>query len=354
MNALTIEDRIVGPGNPVMVIAEIGVNHDGSLSRALELVEIAGRCGADAVKVQIFQAQTLVNPSANLAAYQRTRVSDAGPIQMLRRYELPPLDLAKIVAAIREADMLPLATPFSVADVEIISGLGLAATKIASPDVVNYPLLRAAARAAKPLIISTGAATMNELLQTTAWLEDWDTPYALLHCVSSYPVPAESAHLHWIEQLSEAFDVPTGYSDHTTEISAGALAVGSGACIIERHLTYDRAAAGPDHAASSSPEEFAEYVRNIRHAEKLCGRRGKHVLSIEEDVRSASRQSLVAARNLPAGHLIGESDLIVQRPGDGICASQYPQIIGQRTACAIAAGAMLRVSMLAGILSDAA
>jgi N,N'-diacetyllegionaminate synthase len=354
MNALTIEDRIIAPGNPVFVIAEIGVNHDGSLARALELVEIAAAAGADAVKLQIFQATALIHPAARLADYQSERVQDTSPTQMLRRYELPSLELAKIVGAIRDVGMVPLATPFSVADVDTIAALGLPALKIASPDAVNYPLLRAAAALGEPLIISTGAATMEELIPTCNWLEEWNAEYALLHCVSSYPVPESSAHLAWIGQLAETFDVPAGYSDHTTNTYAGALATAAGACLIEKHLTYDRSASGPDHAASSDPAEFVEYVRLIRQAQTLLGCGTKHVLSIESDVRTLSRQSLVAARDIPAGHVIAESDLLVQRPGMGICASQYPQIVGQRTACAIPAGTMLQHTMLAKAMSHAA
>ena len=354
MNALDMEDRIVGPGNPVFVIAEIGVNHDGSLSRALELVDIAAAAGADAVKLQIFQAATLVHSSARLADYQSERVQDSNPADMLRKYELPAVELAKIVAAIRHRKMIPLATPFSLNDIGMIEALGMPAIKIASPDAVNYPLLRAPGATGKPLIISTGAATMGELLITTGWLEEWSSEYSLLHCVSSYPVPQKSSHLAWIGQLAETFDVPAGYSDHTTQIVSGAIAAAAGACIIEKHLTYSRRAAGPDHSASSDPGEFDEYVRLIRQAETLLGHGAKRVLDIEEDVRTLSRQSLVAARDLPAGHTICESDLIVQRPGTGISAAEYMQIIGERTASRLPAGTILQRSMLAGAVKHAA
>lgn len=354
MNALNIGNRIVGPGNPVLVIAEIGVNHDGSLRRALELVELAHRAGADAVKLQIFQADALVNPAAGFAAYQQDRVDDAHPSQMLRRYELPALDLVRIIGAITDAGMVPLATPFSTADVEAIAALTLPAIKIASPDVVNYSLLSAAAKLNLPMLISTGASTMEELVRTVDWMEDWDVDFALLHCVSSYPVPQAEAHLSWINQLAEAFDVPVGYSDHTTQTWSGALAVAAGAHLVERHLTYDREAVGPDHAASSNPSEFTEYVRLIRQAENMCGHAGKHVLSIEQDVRLQSRQSLVAARDLPAGHVIRETDLIVQRPGTGISAAEFAHTVGKKTSIAIAAGTVLQPSMFAGCLSNAA
>lgn len=354
MNAMNIEDRILGPGSPAFVVAEIGVNHDGSLVQALELVDIAAAAGADAVKLQIFQAHALVHNTAKLASYQSDRVGQTNPTDMLRQYELPAVELAQIVSAVRAKKMIPLATPFSLSDVAMIEGLGLPAVKIASPDCVNYPLLRAAAELNKPLLISTGAATMRELVQTANWLEEWNSEFALLHCVSSYPVPDNSAHLGWISQLIEAFDVPVGYSDHTTHLMSGAVAFAAGACVIEKHLTHSRLAVGPDHAASSDPGEFTQYVRLIRQAEKLLGAGSKKILPMEEDVRMLSRQSLVAARDLPAGHAIGEGDLTLQRPGTGIPAAAYPQILGQRTADSVAAGTILQAHMVAGSLKHAA
>jgi sialic acid synthase SpsE len=152
--------------------------------------------------------------------------------------------------------------------------------------------------------------------------------------------------LCWIRELSERFDVPIGYSDHTTQVMGGALAVAAGAVIVEKHLTYDRAASGPDHAASLDPAGFTDYVRLIRMAGEMCGGGGKRVLEIERDVRTTSRQSLVAARDLPAGHVIQETDLIVQRPGTGIPASALPSIIGQRIGQSIKAGQMLNWQLI--------
>src|SRR5439155_23734426 len=151
----------------------------------------------------------------------------------------------------------------------------------------------------KTLLISTGAATMQELAETTLWLREWEIEFAFLHCVSSYPTPPEEAHLAWIRQLIQRFEVPVGYSDHTTEPLAGALAVAAGARIIEKHLTYDCDAPGPDHAASFNPTKFARYVEKIRLAEKMRGSGSKRALDIEADVRGVSRPSLVAATYLP-------------------------------------------------------
>jgi N-acetylneuraminate synthase/N,N'-diacetyllegionaminate synthase len=338
------------PAGKTMVIAEIGVNHDGSVDRALELVRKAAECGVDAVKVQVFSADRLLHPSSALAEYQKRSLLDESPIDMLRRYEMDEGELGRIVAEIRRLNLLPLATPFSPEDVDAIESLDLPAIKIASPDIVNWPLLRRAARTGLPMLVSTGAANLNEISSSVAWLRGWGARFALLHCVSSYPTPAQNANLRWIAELAERFGVPVGFSDHTTEVVAGALAVAAGAVILEKHLTYDRGAAGPDHAASLDPHDFAGYVQLVRLAGRMRGTGGKRVLDIERDVRTVSRQSLVAARDLPAGHRIAEQDLKVQRPGTGIPASAMPSIVGQRTSHAIKAGQMLSWQ----ILSDAA
>jgi N,N'-diacetyllegionaminate synthase len=183
--ALHIAEKTIGPTSPVLVIAEIGVNHDGSVDRALELTEIAAACGADAVKLQIFRAQTLMHASSNFAEYQKDRVAAPSPIEMLRNYELSDGEIDRVVRRIRDLKMLPLATPFSLADVDVIRRLDLPAIKLASPDLVNRPLLERAARLGKPLLISTGAATLDEVQTTAGWMREWKRDFALLHCVSA-------------------------------------------------------------------------------------------------------------------------------------------------------------------------
>ena len=351
---LLIAGRPIGPAHPTFVIAEIGVNHDGSLRRALELVDLARAAGADAVKLQIFTAANLMHASSAFADYQQQRVSDADPAAMLRRYELPPAAVAELVGAIRNRGLLPIATPFSPADVDVIAQLDLPAVKIASPDIVNRPLLQRVAELGRPMIASTGAATLEEIATACDWFYHWHTPAALLHCISSYPTPLEQANLCWIRELVERFGLPTGYSDHTTHVSAGALAVGAGACVVEKHLTYDTLAAGPDHAASADPWQFAEYVKQIRIAERMRGTPGKHVLEIEQDVRRVSRQSLVAVSDVPAGQLLVAADLTVQRPGTGISATEFDSVVGRRTCRPVPCGAMLQWDMLEDKLADAA
>lgn len=338
---IQLADRPISPASPVLVIAEVGVNHDGSVGRALELVAHAAGAGADAVKLQLFRAAGLMHPSAAFAGYQRGRVADADPAAMLQRYELSDADAARVVAAIRDAGLIPLATPFSLADVDRVSAFDLPAVKIASPDLVNYPLLQRCAGLGRPLLLSTGAATMDEVATTVGWLRGWGVPFAPLHCISSYPVSAADANLGWIGELARRFDVPVGYSDHTTDELAGALAVAAGACVVEKHLTYDRCAPGPDHAASADPEQFARYVAGIRRAESLRGVGEKCVLSCERDVRTVSRQSLVVTRDLAAGHALTAADLTTQRPGTGVSASEFPRILGRRLKRALPSGTML-------------
>lgn len=346
MKSLDLGDRKIGPAERVFIIAEMGVNHDGSLDRAMELVDAARNSGADAVKLQIFRATSLMNQGSRFAEYQKSRVNDASPIEMLRRYELDAAQAKTVVDAIRQAGMIPLATPFSPSDVRLLEDLDLSAIKIASPDLVNRVLLERASLAGKPLLISTGAATMEEVGQCAAWMRQWRTAIAFLHCVSSYPTPSDQVNLSWISELAQ-LGSPVGYSDHSTELLAGALSIAAGACIVEKHLTYDRAAQGPDHSSSADPAQFAEYVRMIRLAERLRGGGGKHVLPIEQDVRKVSRQSLVLARTLEIGETIDHRDLMVQRPGTGIPAAQIQVTVGRRVRQMVPAGTILQWDMLA-------
>lgn len=345
MKTTRIDGHLVGPGQRTLIVAEIGVNHDGSLERAIELVQHAAAAGADAVKLQIFSAQSLMHPSSSFAQYQLNQVDDADPAAMLGRYELSPDALRQVVSTIKELRLTPLATPFSPEDVNAIEKLQLPAVKIASPDLVNRLLLQRVADTGLPMMISTGAATLEEVEQTTHWLNFWKTDAVLMHCVSSYPTPAYQAHLCWINELAQ-FGLPVGYSDHTTDLLAGAMAVAAGACVIEKHLTYDRNAAGPDHAASADPCEFAEFVRLVRSAEALRGNPGKHVLPIERDVRNVSRQSLVLRRDLKPGETLRIDDLTAQRPGTGITPAQMTAAAGRAARVPLAKGTLLQWDML--------
>ncbi|MGN6627982.1 MAG: N-acetylneuraminate synthase family protein, partial [Tepidisphaeraceae bacterium] len=314
---MNIAKRTISAGSPVFVIAEIGVNHDGSVATALRLVNEAADAGADAVKLQVFGAERLMHRSAIFADYQQSRVDAESPVEMLRQYELSAADLQQIARACRDRNLAVIATPFSPDDVPVVAVFA-DAIKIASPDLVNRVLLRRAAATGLPLIVSTGASSQEEIVAAHAWLQQQRADFALLHCISSYPTLPQDAQLSWIGALSR-LNVPIVYSDHTTDALAGPLAVAAGACVIEKHLTYDTTASGPDHSASFDGPQFAAYTAQIRRAEQMMGRPGaRRVLDVERDVRNVSRQSLVAVRPLSAGHVITADDLTTQRPGTGI------------------------------------
>ncbi|MEM7229179.1 MAG: N-acetylneuraminate synthase family protein [Planctomycetota bacterium] len=303
---------------PPYIIAEIGVNHDGDADRARALVNAAATAGAHAVKLQYFRADRLMSRACRPAQYQ----SQAGfddPIDMLRALELDHDDLSTVIACAHDAGIDAIVTAFSVDDVDEIDDLPWAAYKVASPDCVHEPLIRRLQRTGRPMIVSTGAATADEVAQTVRWLNGHT--FALLHCVSAYPTPDEQASLGGIVALSRLTDGPIGYSDHTMSEDTGALAVAAGACVLERHLTYDRAARGPDHAASLDPDGLQRYIAAAMRAARMRGLWTKRVQDIEEDVRRVSRQSIVATRHLSAGHVLTDDDVTFKRPGEGVAAA---------------------------------
>jgi N-acetylneuraminate synthase/N,N'-diacetyllegionaminate synthase len=326
-----IRDRQIGPDHPPYVIAEIGVNHDGSVARALELTDAAADAAADAVKLQLFRTDLLMGKAAKLAAYQ-AGAGETDPLAMLRRLELSIEAMAQVVGRAHDRGLHAIVTVFSV---ELVAGaetLAWDAYKSASPDIIHRPLLEAMAATGRPMIVSTGASTLDEVTRAVAWLAGARDRLALLQCVSSYPAPAGA--LDGIAAIARATGLPTGYSDHTPGVGAGAEAVQRGACVLEKHLTYDRRAAGPDHAASLEPGEFARYAEAARSRPiGAVGAGGeKRILDCERDVRLVSRQSLTTARDLPAGHTLTRADLTIKRPGVGLEPWRLDDTIGRTLA----------------------
>lgn len=311
----------------VFVVAEIGVNHDGRAERGLELVRAAAAAGADAVKLQLFDPDRLLSRQALLAGYQAGQAADAKAL--LRGLALKPEAMARVGDEARSHGMRFIVTPFSPGDVRVLADLGVDAVKIASPDAVNTPLLEAAVSLGKPMLVSTGTCELHELEYVATLLSKHKPGGCLLQCVSSYPTPVEDTALGGMVAMRERFGLPVGYSDHTQTVETGAMAVAAGAVVIEKHLTYDRHAHGPDHSASADPQQFIEYVRLIRRAEAMLGPIAKRVSAVEKDVRKVSRQSVCVVRDLPAGHRLTAEDLTVKRPGTGVPAGELKNLIGQ-------------------------
>jgi len=326
---MNIGTRPIGNNTPPYVIAEIGVNHDGRVARALELTDAAAEAGADAVKLQLFQTDLLMSKAAKLAAYQQ-QAGETDPIEMLSRLELSIKEMGEVVERAHDRGLHAIVTVFSLELVAQAESLAWDAYKSASPDLINCPLLDAMAETGKPLIVSTGASTMDEVMRTVGWLEHARDRLALLQCVSSYPAPEPA--FEGIGALGRATGLPVGYSDHTNAIETGRDAVALGAVILERHLTHDTRAPGPDHAASLEPAQFARYIALVHAAQPSCSRSlgAKAVLACERDVRRVSRQSLTTRMPLPAGHALVRTDLTIKRPGTGIEPWRLEQIIGSR------------------------
>jgi len=321
----------------ICVIAEIGVNHDGNVDRAIELIHQAKRAGANAVKFQLFDPRHLLSAQAVLADYQKQ--SDDDVFQMLDRLKLSADNLLKLRAEARRIGVHFIVTPFSLENVELLRDLHVDAVKIASPDVVNLPLVKMTAMLGKPMIVSTGAADLEELAPCVEIIRD--RPAALLHCVSSYPTPVEDASLGAIGAIASRYAMPVGYSDHTCDMTIGALAVAAGACVMEKHLTWNRSAAGPDHAASFDADQFALYVDMIRSAARMIGPRAKEVRGVEREVRQICRQSVCIKRDLNPGYRLRRDDLTVKRPGSGIPAAAMEDVIGRKLARPVKANQLL-------------
>lgn len=314
-----IGERSIGRVDEPYIIAEIGVNHDGSTQRALQLVQAAKQAGADAVKVQYFEATTLMSRACRLAEYQET-AGETDPVEMLRGLQLNRNAMAEIVRYAHSLDLHAIVTIFSLEHTSLACDLDWDALKSASPDIINLPLLRALSETGKPLIVSTGAANAEEIAAALAQFG-----HIVLHCVSAYPTPDENAQLAGIAALTELAasaaggrEIAVGYSDHTRSIDTGALAVACGAAVLEKHLTWSCTARGPDHAASLDPGQFSQYVDLARRAHSMLGPRGIVIQEIEQDVRTVSRQSITSTRDLKAGATLTRKDLTIKRPGTGL------------------------------------
>jgi sialic acid synthase SpsE len=345
---MQIGTRQIGDGAPY-VIAEIGVNHDGSAERALALVDAAAEAGADAIKLQLFRAELLMSRASRLAAYQAS-AGERDPVEMLKRLELSIDAMARVAERARRAGLHAIVTPFSVELVESAHRVGFDAFKTASPDVINRPLLDAIARTGKPMIVSTGAATLDEVARAADWLAPYAGRVAWLQCVSSYPTPDEDAAIRAMEALRTVVHGPVGYSDHTTGVDTGAVAAALGAAILEKHFTWSKGAPGPDHAASLEPSEFRAYASMAREEgvmrDWMAGRMPvredprwgppeKRVLECEREVRRLSRQSLVSTRALRAGDVVSAADITIKRPGTGIEPWRFEEVVGRKLARAV-------------------
>lgn len=349
----------------VYIIAEAGVNHNGQRDLAFALVDAAAEAGADAVKFQTFDAAKLASKSAPKAAYQKQSTDAAeSQLAMLKKLELPREWHAGLQAHARQKGIEFLSTAFDTDSLAFLVDLGMPLFKIPSGELTNGPLLWQFARSGKPLVLSTGMATLSEVEQGLAivahalsaetepasiddvwrsWSRaDWRARLhghvTLLHCTSQYPTPFAEVNLRGMDTLAQAFGLPVGYSDHTEGILIPVAAVARGAKIIEKHFTLDRSLPGPDHKASLEPAELTQMVRDIRALQAALGDGGKTPQPSEWDTRQAARQQVVAARDIAAGSVLARADLSTARCGSGLPPTALWGLVGLRTGRAYVAG----------------
>lgn len=312
-----IGDRVVGPGHPCLVVAEAGVNHNGDPRLAHELVDVARKAGADAVKFQTFDPDQLVTSQAAAAPYQRRATEAKTQHEMLTELVLPTAVLGELAGHAADCGLIFLSTPFDRTSADVLATLAMPAFKVPSGELNNLDFIADLARRDRPLILSTGMATMEEV--ATAVNTAAAAPgICLLHCVTAYPASPSSANIRAIATMMSAFDVPVGWSDHTLGAVTAVAAVTLGATLLEKHITTDRGLPGPDHAASADPDTFAAYVDAVRECEAALGDGRKRPVPEEELNRVHARRSLHAARDLRAGLTLEAADVVALRPATGL------------------------------------
>lgn len=316
----------------VYIIAEAGVNHNGSLELAKELIDIAKRCGADAVKFQTFKAEESTGVRADKAEYQkRAYTIEETQFEMIKKVELAFSDFAILKQYCEKKEIDFISTPDGEQSLQCLVDLNVPIIKIGSTEVTNYPFLKKIAQSKKKIILSTGMSTLGEVEKAVnVLLESGARDISLMHCTTDYPTDVEEVNLKAMVTLRDAFHLPVGYSDHTLEFEAAVAAVAMGAVVIEKHITIDRKMDGPDHKASMPPKEFGEYVRHIRNAEKLLGDGKKRPTAKEKDIMNQVRRSILSARDLEAGTILTEEMLCIKRPGIGIEPEFLPILLGRQ------------------------
>ena len=346
--SIQIAGRNIGADAPCFIIAEAGVNHNGDLDMARELVYVAAAAGADAVKFQTFSAESLVTKDAPKADYQlRTTSSDESQYEMLKRLELSEAAHKSLIKEATDKGIMFLSTPFDDASADLLDNLGVPAFKMPSGEITNLPFLEHVAKKKKPLIVSTGMSSLAEVASAVDCLRNTgNEQLILLHCVSAYPAAPADVNLRAMATLAKEFNVPVGFSDHTLGFEITLAAVTLGACVIEKHITLDRTLPGPDHAASLEPDEVKAMVRGIRIVEAALGDGNKQPTESEANTAAVARKSLAASRDLSAGTVLTSELIAIKRPGTGLRPELRSALIGRALKQDVRAGELLTLEML--------
>ena len=316
-----------------LIIAEAGVNHNGSIDMAKRLIDAAAVAGVDYVKFQTFKAEKLVTKDAKQAEYQQRNAAEDSQYAMLKKLELSEAQHEELITYCMQKGVRFLSTAFDLESIEYLHSLNLGLWKIPSGEITNYPYLKKIAQYGEPVIMSTGMCSMDDVEQAlNVLLKNGLTKeqITLLHCNTEYPTPMRDVNLKAMLQLRDKFGVRVGYSDHTKGIEVPIAAVALGAEVIEKHFTLDRTLPGPDHKASLEPNELKTMVDAIRNIEQALGDGQKHVSESEEKNIAIAHKSIVAAKDIKRGELLTEENLTTKRPGSGISPMRWEEVIGTK------------------------
>lgn len=315
----------------VFIIAEAGVNHNGSYELACKLIDKAKEAGADCVKFQTFITNNVVSKFAQKAEYQKTTTGDGPQQDMIRKLELSYDDFIRLQKHCESKGICFLSTPFDFESIEFLNGLGMPFWKVPSGEITNLPYLIAIAKTGKPVVMSTGMCTMEEITEAVSVLRQYGAgEIKLLHCNTEYPTPYEDVNLRAMAAMRDAFKCEVGYSDHTKGIEIPVAAVAMGATIIEKHFTLNRNMEGPDHKASLEPSELAQMVASIRNVERALGDGKKEPSQSEMKNKPIARKSIVAKRDILKGEVLTEDNITVKRPGSGVSPMKWFEVLGTK------------------------
>lgn len=330
MKKVKIGKRLVGPGEPAYIVAEMGVNHNGSFSQARAMVRAAIQAGVDAIKFQTFKADDFLRSKKEYYTYgEQGRLVKESMYKMFKRLEFPWEWHKKLFPELRQKNREAFSTPMDVTAIDFLMSLNVSVFKVGADDLTNHPLLEYMASKNKPIILSTGMATLREVEEAvTVITKNGNSRLILMHCVSLYPARPEEVNLRAMDFLRERFGFPVGFSDHTEGITCSLAAVARGANIIEKHFTLDKKLPGPDHYFSADPREMESLVRGIREIEKALGANIKRPSAREEKMRRLCRRSILSSSFIPKGTIITGERLSLKRPGTGLAPKYLKEIIG--------------------------
>lgn len=339
-NRLQILDDFIGKNVPCYIIAEIGINHNGDVNLAKKLIDVAVDSGANAVKFQkrslseLYREDALENPNIESQGFEML-------LDVLKEVELTASDYQEIIDYCKSKKITFFCTPWDIKSVDFLEELQTPAYKVASADMTNLPLIRYICKTKKPLIISTGMSTLDEIEKTVDFIKKENANFILLHCNSTYPAPIETLNLNLIPKLEEKFDVPIGYSGHEPGIIPTLVAVDLGAVAIERHITLDKTMEGIDQAASLDPQEFSDLVKFIRESEKARGKPIKKMTRGEILQREVLGKSIVSSTDIEAGDIFSENNIAIKGPAKGLSPQYYYEILGKKATRKIKKGEYL-------------